>query len=122
MNMEKAADSLKAAELCYDTGLHNSSASRAYYAMFQAAQVALEKAGFKRPEWSHTALHATFGNELTRRRKLYSPFLVRSLALGLELRLVADYEEEMVSRKQAERGLRWARDFIKAIKEELDRG
>jgi len=116
MDIAKAEESLKAAELCYNAGLYNSSASRVYYAMFQAAQVALEKAGFKRPEWSHTALRAAFGNELTRRRKLYSPFLVRHLTLGLELRLVADYEEGAVSRKHAIRGLGWAKKFIEQIK------
>jgi uncharacterized protein (UPF0332 family) len=122
MELAKVEESLKAAELCYKAGLYNSSVSRAYYAMFQAAQVALEKAGFKRSEWSHTALRAMFGNELTRRRKLYSPFLARSLALGLELRLKADYEGEDVSRKQTERGLRWAKDFIEHIKESLSYG
>jgi uncharacterized protein (UPF0332 family) len=122
MELAKVEESLKAAELCYKAGLYNSSVSRAYYAMFQAAQVALEKAGFKRSERSHTALRAMFGNELTRRRKLYSPFLARSLALGLELRLKADYEGEDVSRKQTERGLRWAKDFIEHIKESLSYG
>jgi uncharacterized protein (UPF0332 family) len=116
MDVTKAEESLNAAEICYSAGLYNSSASRGYYAMFQAAQVALERAGFKRPEWSHTALRAAFSNELTRRRKLYSPFLGRHLALGLELRLVADYEAGAVNRKQAKRGLRWAKDFVEQIK------
>jgi uncharacterized protein (UPF0332 family) len=122
MDMAKAEESLKAAELCYTTGLYNSAASRAYYAMFQAAQVALERAGFKRPEWSHTALRAAFANELTRRRKLYSPFLARYLTLGLELRLVADYEEGEVSGKRAERGVRWAKEFVEQMKEGLSHG
>ena len=60
MEITKAEESLKAADLCYSQGLYNSSASRGYYAMFQAAQVALEAAGFTRPEWSHAGLHATF--------------------------------------------------------------
>lgn len=42
MEIAKAEESLKAAALCHSQGLYNSSASRAYYAMFQAAQVALE--------------------------------------------------------------------------------
>jgi uncharacterized protein (UPF0332 family) len=41
-------------------GLVNSAASRAYYAMFQAAQVALETKGLVRSEWSHKALHSYF--------------------------------------------------------------
>ena len=53
MEIVKAEESLRAAELCYAQGLYNSSASRAYYAMFHAAQAALEAAGFTRPAWSH---------------------------------------------------------------------
>jgi len=42
MDIARAQESLQAAELCLQTGLVNSAVSRAYYAMFQAAQVALE--------------------------------------------------------------------------------
>ena len=82
MEMAKAEESLNAAELCYAQGFYNSSTNRAYYAMFQAAQVALETAGFMRPEWSHAGLHATFANELTRRRKQFAPVLARDLCSG----------------------------------------
>jgi uncharacterized protein (UPF0332 family) len=122
MNMAKARESLKAAELCHEAGLYNSSVSRAYYAMFQAAQVALTQAGIQRSEWSHPALRAAFSTELTRRRKRYSPFLARHLALGLELRLTADYEEGDVSSRRASRGLRWAREFLEQIEKDLKHG
>ena len=75
MEMAKAEESLNAAELCCAQGFYNSSTNRAYYAMFQAAQVTLETAGFMRPEWSHAGRHATFANELTRRRKQFAPVL-----------------------------------------------
>ena len=39
---------------------YNSSVNRSYYAMFQAAQIALSKAGFSREEWSHPGLQAVF--------------------------------------------------------------
>jgi uncharacterized protein (UPF0332 family) len=97
MEIAKAEESLKAAELCYAQGLYNSSANRAYYAMFQAAQVALETAGFLRPEWSHAGLHATFANELTRRRKHFSPVLARDLSIVQELRHTADYRNHDLS-------------------------
>lgn len=42
MEIAKAEESLEAAALCYSQGLYNSSANRAYYAIFQASQVALE--------------------------------------------------------------------------------
>ena len=47
MEIAKAEESLKAAEICHAQGLYNSSASRAYYAMFQGAQVALEAADYR---------------------------------------------------------------------------
>jgi uncharacterized protein (UPF0332 family) len=74
MDIAKADESLKATERCFHEGLYNSSVSRAYYSMYQAAQTALEAAGLLRTEWTHAGLQATFANELTRRRKLYSPF------------------------------------------------
>ena len=43
MEIAKAEESLKAADPCCAQGLYNSWASRPYYAMFQAAQVALER-------------------------------------------------------------------------------
>jgi uncharacterized protein (UPF0332 family) len=50
MEMSRAIESLKAAELCLTESLANSAASRAYYAMFQAAQAALEAEGLVRSE------------------------------------------------------------------------
>ena len=48
MLIERANESLRAAQLCLEEQLVNSAANRAYYAMFQAAQVALELAGVTR--------------------------------------------------------------------------
>jgi uncharacterized protein (UPF0332 family) len=99
MEMAKAIEALKAAEHCYTEGLYNSSVSRAYYSMYQAAQVALEGAGLLRAEWTHGGPQATFANELTRRRKLYSPFLVRDLNVVQDLRHTADYRDGDVSKR-----------------------
>jgi hypothetical protein len=65
MQLERALESLQAAELCLEAQLVNSAVSRAYYAMFQAAQVALEAAGVARAQWSHPALQAAFTTELS---------------------------------------------------------
>jgi len=73
--------------------------------MYQAAQAALEAAGILRAEWTHAALQATFANELTRRRKLYSAFLARDLNVVQDLRHTADYRDNDVSRRQATRAL-----------------
>src|SRR4029434_5818950 len=71
MELARAIESLKAADLCLQEGLVNSAASRAYYAMFQATQIALEAEGLVRSEWSHKGLHSSFNQELIHRRKLY---------------------------------------------------
>ena len=122
MEMAKAAESLNAAELCYAQGFYNSSANRAYYAMFQAAQVALEIAGFVRPEWSHAGLHATFANELTRRRKQFASALARDLTIVQELRHTADYRNHHLSARQATCALSMARAFVQAINRSVSHG
>jgi uncharacterized protein (UPF0332 family) len=122
MEIIKADESLRAAEYCYNESLYNSSVSRAYYSMYQAAQVALEAAGLVRPEWSHAGLQATFANELTRRRKLYSPFLARDLNIVQDLRHTADYRDSGVSRRQAARALGKAREFVVAVRKGASHG
>jgi uncharacterized protein (UPF0332 family) len=122
MEIAKANESLQAAENCYKESLYNSSVSRAYYSMYQAAQVALEGAGHVRAEWSHAGLQATFANELTRRRKLYSPFLTRDLNIVQDLRHTADYRDSGVSRTQAARAVAKAREFVAQIRKGVSHG
>lgn len=122
MDIGKAHESLRAAERCYNEGFNNSSVSRAYYSMYQAAQVALEAAGILRTEWTHAGLQATFANELTRRRKLYSAFLARDMNVVQDLRLTADYRDHDVSRRQAKRALAKASEFVGQIENGLANG
>jgi hypothetical protein len=70
-------------------GLVNSAASRAYYAMFQAAQVALEAEGLVRSEWSHKALHSNSNQKLRQRRKLYPNVVCDYLTSALAVRRAA---------------------------------
>jgi uncharacterized protein (UPF0332 family) len=90
--------------------------------MYQAAQAALEAAGFLRGEWTHGGLQATFANELTRRRKLYSAFLARDLNVVQDLRHTADYRDHDVSRRQATRALAKATEFVGQIRKEVSNG
>ena len=117
MQIEKAHESLRAAEVCFGEKLYNSTANRAYYAMFQAAVVALETVGFrpKGKEWSHEGVQATFAMELTRRRKLYSVSLVADLLDILSIRHQADYKERNVSREDARDALKAAQHFVEAV-------
>ena len=122
MELAKAEESLRAAILCYESGLYNSSVSRVYYLMYQAAQVTLEAAGFVRAEWTHGGLQATFANELTRRRKRYRFVLARNLNVLQDLRHTADYRASNISERQAKRALGKAREFVSEIKKEETHG
>jgi uncharacterized protein (UPF0332 family) len=119
MLIEKAQESLKAAELCFGERLYNSASNRAYYAMFQAAVVALEKIGLnpKGEKWSHEGVQAMFATELTQRRKLYPSKFAQYLADGLFIRNRADYMDANISERQARRILHWAHGFLSGNEE-----
>ena len=112
---------MQAADVCLRSGLVNSAASRAYYAMFQAAQAALEAAGFSRPQWSHPALQAALATELIHRRKLYPAVFRDYLSAALRTRHVADYGDTGVTHKVAGRAVRRATTFVAAVEREVSR-
>jgi uncharacterized protein (UPF0332 family) len=122
MELARAIESLKAAELCLRESLVNSAVSRVYYAMFQAAQLALEAAGLVRSEWSHKALHASFNQELIHRRKCYPRELRDYLTSALTVRQAADYGEAGISMRIAKRQVRRAAVFIQTVEEVSSRG
>jgi uncharacterized protein (UPF0332 family) len=122
MDLERARESLRAAALCLREGCANAAANRAYYAMFQAAQVALEHAGLRRARWSHHGLQATFTTELIQRRKIYPASMRNHLVSGLEIRHTADYEPAGVSQKTAQRLLQKAMAFVSAVEEVTSHG
>lgn len=122
MRFEKAEESLRAAQLCLDRRLYNSATSRAYYAIYQAVEVALNEAGFHRKEWSHSGLQATFANELVRRRKLYPSLFSRYVNRALELRIVSDYREISISHRQSTQATQWAVEILQHVKERVQHG
>ena len=119
MELAKAQESLLAAQLSLRERLPNSAASRAYYGMFQAAQVALEHSGVRRETWSHPALQAAFATELVRRRKRYPAVFPSRLHEAAEVRLIADYATGSVGHRQATRLVRWAEEFLAAAEKHL---
>jgi uncharacterized protein (UPF0332 family) len=119
VDIERAQESLKAAQLCMQEGLVNSAASRAYYAIFQAAQIAMAVAGSPRDEWSHSGLQAAFVRELIHQRKIYPAVFRDYLSSGLRMRHVADYGREGVSRKTAQRLVHRAASFVAAVEEKV---
>ncbi len=121
MDIERAQESLRAAELCLEAGLVTSAASRAYYAMFQAAQVALDRIGTRRTLWSHAGLQANFASELVARRKVYPRVFAEYLSTAYAVRRPAAYGIPGVSQKIAQRQVRRAQTFLQAIEQEASR-
>lgn len=115
MALDRAQEALEAAQACLERGLHQSATSRAYYAMFWAAQAALATVGVKRSEWSHAALQASFVNDLVRRRKSFPAVFGQHFNRAFQLRLDADYRLKGVSQRQATHSVSWAREFVSAI-------
>ncbi len=117
MPIEKAQESLRAAELCFGELLYNSTANRAYYAMFQAAVVALARAGVlpTGEGWSHDGLRSTVARVLIQQRKLYKKELATFLAEGLWIRNRADYRDQMISEQQARRMVQRACAWLAAV-------
>jgi uncharacterized protein (UPF0332 family) len=122
MELKRALESLKAAELCLREGLVNSAASRAYYAMFQAAQCALETQGIMRSEWSHKSLHSIFNQQLIHQRMVYPRVFRDYLTSALAVRQAADYGEGGISGKIAHRHVRRAAGFVQATEEVIASG
>jgi uncharacterized protein (UPF0332 family) len=122
MSLEKAEEFLKAAQRCLEEGWYNSAVSRAYYAMFQAARVALAATGIHRLWWRHGSLQATFSTELIQRRTLYPASFVRNLAEAMELRHSADYNDSHVPARRAIRAVRNAAAFVSRVGEVTENG
>lgn len=116
----KAEEALKAAELCCENGLYDSSASRCYYAISWAAIATLEWVGYPPQRWSHGGLSTVFGKELVKKRHVFSTILAGHLSRGYDLRRLADYGRQSISRKRAQRALDWAGKFVARAKEVIE--
>ncbi len=69
--LAKAEENLTAAHICFENGLYNACANRAYYAALHAAVAALAHRGIRRDKISHGQVQADFSGELIKRRKVY---------------------------------------------------
>ena len=117
--LNKAVESLIGAESEFINKRYNNTANRAYYACFQAAIAALQRAGVqpRRQEWSHEFVPSQFDGVLINRRHLYPPELRGVLNRNASLRLSADYDEDPVTQTEADRALRRSRTFVRAIQQ-----
>ena len=117
--MDKAQESLAAAELLRQGGYMNFAASRAYYAMFYAAEALLLSRGASYS--SHAAVIAGFGREFARTQALDRQ-LHQRLINAFNMRNVGDYDTRVeFTEEQVSELLTWARDFVGEAQASLDR-
>ena len=82
----------------------------------QAAVAALIHDGIRpRDEWGHKYVRSQFVGQRINRRKRYATALRPTLVDSFELRHIADYETELVTRIEARRALAQTRGFVEAI-------
>lgn len=120
--LEKAQESLTSAKLSLESECPNSTANRAYYAVFHASRAALVAAGECRVEerLAHDRMQAAFA-KLVVRRKLYPASLKGTASRLVQHREIADYGLSMVSLKAAKEAVRTAEEFVSAVEEKIGR-
>ncbi len=118
--LDKASESRQAAELLNREGYLDFAASRAYYAMFYAAQALLldREKSFPR----HSAVIAAFGKEFARTQTL-DPKLHRYLIDAQDFRNLGDYGiGTSLTAGDVEEIPGWTREFLSAARAFLSTG
>ena len=114
---DKADQSLSAAELLLKEGYGDFAASRAYYAMFYAAEALLLERG--QAYSSHKAVISAFGVEFVRTAQM-DPALHRALIEAQTLRQTGDYETGTpITEAEARQTIAAARSFLLAATQRL---
>lgn len=117
--LEKAKENLSAAVICFENGLYNACANRAYYAAFQSAVSALADRGVKREKIDHKWVQAEFNGRLIKRQKVY-PAGMKSYLMKMQIvRDRADYSHHNVNKKSARRQIDRAGEIISSVEKEL---
>jgi uncharacterized protein (UPF0332 family) len=119
--LNKAKENLTAAQVCFDNGLYNACANRAYYSALQAAIAALAHKGIRRDRIDHKLVQADFSRELIHKRKIYPSKLKSYLSDMQFVRDKADYTEENISQKVAYRWIPKLIEMIGLIEKEIRR-
>lgn len=110
--LEKAGRSLNAAERLLESGDSDFAVSRAYYAMFYAAQVMLLTRGERRSK--HSGVIAAFNEHFVKTGAMPQELFLK-LRDGFEDRAEGDYGLVTISKEQAHAGITAAREFVEAI-------
>ena len=119
--LTKGRKSLHTARSAYEQGDFDSCASRSYYAVFQVEIASLLKlTEFRQDRWGHERVQQEFNRRLIRSRKLFSVSLrfIHNDLIGR--RHLADYTDQHISAKTAERCLRHATRMVETIASVLE--
>ncbi len=114
--LAKARNNLGTAQGAYDQGDFDSCVSRAYFAVFQVEIAALIKlTEFRQDRWGHDRVQEEFNRRLIRSRKLFPSSLrfVHNDLIGR--RHIADYTDQHLSARTAERCLKHATETVMTI-------
>lgn len=117
--LDKAGRSLRAAERLLRDGDNDFALSRAYYAMFYAAQALLLTRDVRRSK--HSGVIAAFNEQFIQNGEL-SRDLFLKLRDGFEDRAEGDYGLAVISEEQARAGISAAREFLDGINRRLTPG
>lgn len=116
--LDKAAQSISAAELLLKDGYIDFSASRSYYAMFYTVEALLLSR--ERSFSKHSAIISAFGKEFVKTGTFDSRFH-RYILNAFDLRNAGDYGAiHAVSEEKARQTVKEAREFLTAITKYLD--
>lgn len=115
--LDKAIDSLEAAEILFNQGYYGICVSRTYYSMLYIAKAFLLKLNLSFSE--HSAIIYGFGKEFINNNKINNDFY-KYLVDAQNLKNVSDYDLDVqVSEEEAKTELKKAKDFIELARKKL---
>jgi uncharacterized protein (UPF0332 family) len=119
--LAKARYSLRTSQSAYEQGDSDSCASRDYFAVFQAEIAALIKlTEFRQEQWRHERVQAEFNQRLIQARKVFPASLRSTHDDLIGRRHTADYTDQLISARTAERCLRKAAEMFTTIERVLE--
>jgi len=113
----KACQALSVAELAYKSGFYDEAVCRSYFAVLKAALALLASLGLQPKNTVRIGywVQSNFANECIHRRKLMPSESARWLTELRNLRVQAEYTEEMMTERKARQAIKLAREFLAAV-------
>ena len=117
--LDKSRESVTGARAEYEAGCYNNAANRSCYAVFQAANHALQLEGVRLPgggdAWGHGFVDSQFSRLLINRRHRYESSLRNIIEENRKLREDTDYATGGLNPIRASRSVQPAERFVAAV-------